>query len=767
MRTKITTLMLGTVSASAVWLNSGLALADDCPSPDASGLITITSDVEIQQNEDPCSTDVNDFESVIIQEGGSITSGQAAGIKYRLDTSTGGDDTNTNDGIGGFIRNYGTVTGIGVQAILIEKSTLTGAIENYGTLKAITNGNNTQEAIKMGDGSSVLGGIFNYETGRIESSKQQGAIYFDKSTLQGGLHNYGMIVGSDAVNNFTDGRGIFLENGSVVDSIINYTSGVIDSYEESIQVEKSTLKSIINYGSILRRDRDEAIKINNGGRVESITNYGTIFAENGPSQRPDDFSDIKIDDGGQLGILNNFQGTTGSGGRELHLKLGGSKDFFPDEYNVIIDGDRYGQLVVNRFSYETVNRGPMTFGVYNESILKQRTYTDVMKRVSVESLDNSWFNATVGDHKAFGVDGGFIWLLDETTIPYNSYLGSDGQQQGIKNNNFVSDWDLIVLAPVASLFSGSAGAVQQYATDLQGKIDTGAGSAYECEISSEKSFCVGVKGGYQSVSGDTSSTFGLLLGSARLSDQFTLGGFVEFDISREDIDGVEYKDTMPSLGGYVAYSEAQDNVGMQVKLSTALSSGEVELSRINFFGDALHTKGDADLSGFGVAGTLGYGIDIGGASVITPYAGIGFLSSTRGSYTEEAEISGVDDVLSYDEYTQDTTVGSAGIAFDHGADEGLLIRGGAGVSYVVSSQTDELKASSDIAGLEELSLEVADQTGEWGVSGYTGVGYAFGNHQKVSLDYAAWRSVGSDDYAQSVMLGWSLSFGGGEQIISK
>jgi outer membrane autotransporter protein len=229
---------------------------------------------------------------------------------------------------------------------------------------------------------------------------------------------------------------------------------------------------------------------------------------------------------------------------------------------------------------------------------------------------------------------------------------------------------------------------------------------------------------------------------------------------------------MPSFGGYFAYRENYDKTGIQAKSSVAVSSGEAELSRSNLLGSAELVSGKADLDGYALAQTVGYGFGISNHTVVTPFAGIAYISAKRDGYTEEGDTAGLgdipdDDVFTFDDYTQRTTLGSLGVALDYDSHERFSLRGGVGVNYILNDDSDELNATSSVAGLESVSTRLDDSTGDMSVTGYAGIGFDITDNQRISLDYAAWHSIDTDEYAQNAMLGWSYFFGTVTQELGK
>jgi outer membrane protein W len=440
---------------------------------------------------------------------------------------------------------------------------------------------------------------------------------------------------------------------------------------------------------------------------------------------------------------------------------------------MIAYGDRYGQLAVDNSSFvirdpetddvlEPINS--LTFGIFGGDAengvaptqLKRQTYLNVMTGVEVSDIDNTWAQTTAGDHRSFGTYNGMLWMLRQRG------------HEDLSNEVLDDSWNLEVLNIAETFFNASASAVNQQMSGLQGMIDTGAGSAYDCNIAAGRIGCVSVKGGYVSEGDGASEGVAAVVGSIRLTPSLSIGAFLQQGFAYESPDNLDYTSTMPSVGGYLAFSQHEDNTGIQAKLSAATSNGEAKISRENLLGPAALASGKADINGYALAQTFGYGFGIDNSSVITPYVGIGYVSTTRGRYDEESDTSGVDDVFDYSSYNQNATIGAVGVAYERDNHDGFTLRAGAGLSYIFNPEADDLEATSNVPGIERLSARSTyDQAGDIGVTGYLGTDYAITDNQKIGFDAGAWRSVSTGDYGYWLMAGWTLNFGSREQPLGK
>lgn len=646
--------------------------------------------------------------------------------------------------VSGNVINNGTVyTEDDTALLFLTGATLNGNFVNNGRIEGYSNDIDTDRwvySLIFQHGVTFNGTVTNSATGVITSNSNH-AVEIDTYISQ--FNNAGLIehTASDdnnwgpAVGMFSGHVGVFNNSGTMTDSstpLYGWTSGgLLLASSWQTPDEGSVIDTLNNSGEISVTNASYAqsgITVRSGSSIGAINNTGDIWTAGADYYGIQNF--------GTILHLNNYQGTNGSYGSAL--TYGG---ILPTYYNVIVDGDAYGQLAVDYNDHT----GSLTFGVFagdensgvSASQLYYKTYVDVMTGVHVGDIDNQWAQTTTGDHRALGVYGSQVWMLRENQEDYS--------------------WNLEVVEPLG----GTDALENQRLSDLQGKVDLGAGTPYDCRIDDNRSGCVALKGAFRSPEDGASAGSVAIIGSARLNESVRVGGFLEKDFAWHGSDYVDYAQSAPSLGAYLAVSQNPNDTGLQAKASFAMTRGEATLSRENLFGDAEMASGKAGAKGYSLAQTIGYGIALDKTAVLTPFMGVGFVSATRDAYTENSDQEGLDDVFTYAEYNRNATLSSVGVAYERNIPKGLSLRGGLGLSYVLASSSDNFAATSDLIGVETINATaVADQQKTVGVNAYLGAEHSISDDQKIGFGANVWRSVGSGDYGYTLMAGWTLNFGG-------
>ncbi|EAI3905090.1 autotransporter outer membrane beta-barrel domain-containing protein [Campylobacter lari] len=234
--------------------------------------------------------------TLVIEEGGSITSDSSNfGVQINNNASTSAtiDNKGTISGGNGInigqnssidsIKNSGSITGTAWNGIDLQTGSSVGTIENTGT---IIGGN--QDGIQLKDNSKV-DAIIN--KGYINKIGVSGTItHLDNQGKIEGIGSYGAIT---------------LSSSAKIETLTN--SGTI-SGARGVFLWKGDIGTINNSGNIISTETDiggAGIKLEGGGKIENITNTGTIKAENdGISVSYGSFGTLNIKDGGVIDARN-------------------------------------------------------------------------------------------------------------------------------------------------------------------------------------------------------------------------------------------------------------------------------------------------------------------------------------------------------------------------------------------------------------------------------------------------------------------------------
>ena len=257
-----------------------------------------------------------------VGSGSAITSGidnQAGGV---ISASSSGGISVLSASVSGGITNAGTISNSGSSYGAIHfdfTSALTGNITNSGT---ITGTGFKASGIAFKSSSSMTGSIINEAAGTISGiGKGAHGITFSSSSITGNIENAGTIS-ADAIADplgSTSAVGIALSSSSLDGSIIN--TGTISAFASSsgngIDIGNTTITGSITNSAVgsIKGDSN-GINLNNSGTVSgAIANSGVISGGQ---------KGVYLRGGSTVGSLTNNAGGTISGGSSGILLSSGS-----------------------------------------------------------------------------------------------------------------------------------------------------------------------------------------------------------------------------------------------------------------------------------------------------------------------------------------------------------------------------------------------------------------------------------------------------------
>lgn len=180
-----------------------------------------------------------------------------------------------------------------------------------------------------------------------------------------------------------------------------------------------------------------------------------------------------------------------------------------------------------------------------------------------------------------------------------------------------------------------------------------AGLSYDCTVFDKEGLCLSTGGRYSTTnSPNATSTSGLLIGSYKYDKNIRLGAWVDQNISTNNADGVKLGNSKPMLGVFGVWSERNDGLGYEVKVSAGYGDKDIEVTRTST------NQGSSKMNSRGIQSVSSYGIALDSNWIASPYVGVKYLSVKRGAYTE-----GGADALTYNNLRQETTSAIAGVKF--------------------------------------------------------------------------------------------------------
>ena len=691
-------------------------------------------------------------------------------------TATGAVITNA----GLIENNYSPVGGYGTSNVTTNQSTALNAtgnsstINNSGTIFGLNGAFLRGTDISFTNSATGLVtaiGNWQYLSGTSGPTIRYAGIvaYADRASI----YNYGTIAGGAA----SQAEAILtLGNYSYV-----YNAGIIKT--DTSAANPNTIQNsgahatLINMGKIsaIGPNGPVAIYANSGegfgasgsvnGSYDLIHNAGTIFVKdtNGSGggagiwngwdgdariAKINNIGSIVTEGVGTVGIfnedrngiteLNNAQGVYGSGGSALTLAKN-----LPNNYNMIVYGNAYGQLAVQSINTTPDWKGAvsnnMTFGIFGgdaangvaPSVLNSRNYLDVMTGVDVGHLNNTFTNGT-----SYGTYGGAIYAL------------SDATWRGGVN----TAWDLRVLNLSADLVVPQAGMLEQRTQAIRTSL------GYDCNYFNENNICFTANARYSSYNTDSlGEGAGLLTAAILLNSNVRAGVFVDVGNVAEP-KGIKLDNTVTTYGAFIGYAENKDGTGTQAKVVAAYQRTDADFTRYNISGTASVATGDANVSSFGILAQIGRGYAMANNKVITPYLGLGYARSKRDDFSDSG--TGVGLAFSYNDYTLERTWAEAGIELK-GKVEGqsewpFYYRVGAALQHDIAYRLSDFNATGSVSGVNML-IKGSDGNNYIRARGFAGLAYEVKKGTLVGVDLNM-QGLDNGDIASTILLGLRTSF---------
>ena len=429
------------------------------------------------------------------------------------------------------------------------------------------------------------------------------------------------------------------------------------------------------------------------GASAVITNRGTITG----GLQGAGAAALGIDNQGSISRLSNAQG-----GDVAALTYAGN---LPDFYDVIVNSPtRYGQLAVESSNPDQA----MTVGLGRARAGSSGSYADVVTGVSAEDITNEGL-------VTFGGRGLLAVLTDAS-------LRSDGA---------ADNWDLGVLNYGQDLAEPQSFLLNQKVLSVRQSFD------YDCDLFDEKGVGFVWLGQYDSYDGGNrggenySELTGTMIGAKRFNEQVRVGGFLNWRLDGDEVDGIENIDRLPIMGGFVGYSQRADGGGLQARLSAAYEHGDADFSRANIHGGLDRASGEADIDTYGMGVEAGWGMLLQGRQVLMPFASLNFVKSTRDDYREESSGGVAEDPLSYDSFSAAYTTGTLGVRLKGPILGKINYRLGVGLESILGGDIDtfKLRGSSDAGFYDSRSA-----LGGWSLNSMAGVGYMLDESKSLTLD---------------------------------
>ena len=211
-----------------------------------------------------------------------------------------------------------------------------------------------------------------------------------------------------------------------------------------------------------------------------------------------------------------------------------------------------------------------------------------------------------------------------------------------------------------------------------------AGLSYDCNVFDKQGICLSTGGRYSTTnSPQATTTSGLLIGSYKYDKNVRVGAWVDQNLSTQNADGIKLSNNTPLFGVFGVWSERNDGLGYEVKVSAGYGDKDVTVTRTST------NEGSSKINSRGLQTVSSYGIALNSDWIAAPYVGVKYVSLKRGAYAEAGS-----DGLAYDNLRQESTSVIAGVKFTGKIDPKTFTVLSAGVEQDLNNNIGQYSAGS-------------------------------------------------------------------------
>jgi hypothetical protein len=297
-------------------------------------------------------------------------------------------------------------------------------------------------------------------------------------------------------------------------------------------------------------------------------------------------------------------------------------------------------------------------------------------------------------------------------------LGGTGLLSALSTSG-VNEWDLSVLNFGRDMAEPQAFFLKQNVLSVRRTLD------YDCELFDENGASITYMTHFDSYEsqnfggGSYGELSGTLLGAKRINEELHIGGFLDWRDYGDEIQGIDNVNRLPIMGAFASYSQNANGTGLQARFSVASESGQADFSHAALMDNGASVSGESDYDSYGVGAEAGWGIRLMDSHVVTPFASINHLASTRDAYSDSSAAD-VQDQFSYDSYSAEYTTATLGVRFNGQVISNVKYVGSLGVESVLGGDTDTYALAGQFGN---ASYNAQDVITDWSFNTSAGVIY--------------------------------------------
>ena len=230
-----------------------------------------------------------------------------------------------------------------------------------------------------------------------------------------------------------------------------------------------------------------------------------------------------------------------------------------------------------------------------------------------------------------------------------------------------------------------------------------------------------------------------------ITSNLTFGGFLNYgSTSNGDVLSV----------GTSLRSRDVSGKGLTWRAAVGYAQGDVSFDRDDQLSNTESAHGATSISNLIASAEIGYGMTD-GPYVLTPFLRLSHATTTRDGYTEAGT---ADFPVTYESYDATTTILTLGMDGRRDISSTASVRFGAGAEFDLSRSNDPIKGTSEVVGLESISVKAPSVEKE--IRPYVSLGFtqALNNGSMVTLDVGTQASAYSADPRHFIAVGYQFQF---------
>jgi uncharacterized protein with beta-barrel porin domain len=279
------------------------------------------------------------------------------------------------------------------------------------------------------------------------------------------------------------------------------------------------------------------------------------------------------------------------------------------------------------------------------------------------------------------------------------------------------------------------------AINLQSNTVTSA-LGNDCGVFGTAGACVSVNAGMSKSAGGDLINGGLTV-AKKVNDNWRVGVTTNAPFSNPTIGNIS-QTSDPAVGVFATWTKEQ----LSIQGSAAFNQGSFTVNR----NGPENGTGKMSVDNKAYQLRASYAIPVNETTTVTPYAGIRYVESNYGGYTEQGPVF----PLTVNSTTRNQTSAIAGVSLNKQITDKLSGNISAGIVQKLSGQDPSYTGTSEIGGLNTFSGSIPSN-GSTSPSLGAGLAYSITNTQKVGVNLG-WQQKGSNADITSIGVSYTVGF---------